>query len=147
MRTLHRTPTEGCPTDTSIGALVAEARARVDDGRAAPERFDPPFRRYQPAELLDLALRSRPDEPSPAVVVHGSARLSSLALDGGAAAGWFDLGRCGVGDAYRDLATLAIDLADRVSPEILGPFLEAYGLERPELVRMDFHVLLDQLLR
>jgi len=147
LRSLHHTPIEGCPTDTGVGALVAEADARVHDGRVDPARFDAPFRRYPPADLLGLALRSRPDEPADAVLVHGSARLSSLAVVDGGAAGWFDLERCGVGDPYRDLATFAIDLADRVSPEILGPFLEAYGIERPELVRMDFHVLLDQLLR
>ena len=144
---MHTLPTEGCPGDTSIEALLAEATERVDAGVVDPARFDEPYRRHRPDDLLAIAHQTRPPDPVEPVVVHGAARLSSLLLVEGRPAAWLDLDRCGVGDPYRDLATLSIDLAAQVSPEILGPFLDLYGLEWPELVRMDFHVLVDQLLR
>jgi hypothetical protein len=42
---------------------------------------------------------------------------------------------------------MALDLIDAVSPEAVGPFLDAYGVSQPDLLRLDWHVLVDQLLR
>ncbi len=55
--------------------------------------------------------------------------------------------RGGVGDAYRDLATMATSLVDVVGPEALGPFLDAYGIDHADVLRLDWHVMIDQLLR
>jgi len=52
-----------------------------------------------------------------------------------------------VGDPYRDLATMAVDLAATMAPEALGPFVHAYGLDHADLVRLDWHVVVDQLVR
>ena len=40
---------------------------------------------------------------------------------------------------------LARSLAHAVSPEALGPFFDAYGVELPDVRRIDFYVLLDEL--
>jgi aminoglycoside phosphotransferase len=113
------------------------------------DQFDPPYRRYSPADLLDLVVRSRPpDLPAEKLVlVHGDARLATVRLLDGRVTGWTSLDRAGVGDPYRDLATMAADLAGRVGPEALGPFVDAYGLDHADVVRLDWHVMADQLLR
>ena len=49
-------------------------------------------------------------------------------------------------DRYLDLAVVARQLANRVSPHALGPFFAAYGLDAPDLHRIDFYLLLDELL-
>jgi len=139
-------------------ALLDQARLRVDSGSVDSAAFDAPYRRYSPEQLLDLAERGRPDEPAGAdlVAVVGSARLDTVLLDGDRITGWIVAqgGQEGspemspvAGDRYRDLATMAVDLAAQVSPEALGPFLDAYGLDHPDVVRLDWHVLVDQLLR
>jgi aminoglycoside phosphotransferase len=137
--------------DAGPDALVAEAWRRVADGRVDPARFDPAYRRYTPADLLALVERGHPGDLDAAqrTVVHGTARLDHLWFVGEAesVSGWSALQRAGVGDPYRDLATMAVDLAATVAPEALGPFVDAYGLEHADVVRLDWHVVLDQLLR
>ena len=112
----------------------------------AVDRCDPPFRRHPPDELFELVRRSVPSPPASPVVTHGAARLAAVRIEGGELR-WADVGACGVGDPYRDLATMAIDLTALISPEALGPFLDAYGVDQPDVVRLDWHVLVDQLLR
>jgi aminoglycoside phosphotransferase len=136
-----------------IEALVELAGRRVAAGLVDPERFDAPYRRYTPDQLVDLVRRSQPDEPDHPVVTLGSAHLRHLRVSvEGNVAGWAieaagGVVPAGVGDRYRDLAVVAIELAGVVSPETLGPVFDRYGLAAPELARLDFHVLVDQLLR
>jgi aminoglycoside 3'-phosphotransferase-1 len=147
---LHDLPTEDCPFDASDQALLAEASRRVAAGLVSTEHLDAAYQRYGPVQLLELARASVPATPGPGpVVLHGDARLDHLELDATTGAGtWSSLGRLGVGDPYRDLATLTLDLvAGGAGSEVLGQFFEAYGIERPDVVRLDFHILLDQLLR
>jgi aminoglycoside phosphotransferase len=146
LRALHGTDAVGCPWRQDVGDLVTAAAARVEAGQVDPARFDPPYRRYGPAQILALAERSVPAPPAVPVVVHGSARLSALRIEDGGLR-WADLDGSGVGDPYRDLATMAVDLAAAVGPEALAPFLDAYGVDHPDVIRLDWHVLADQLLR
>jgi len=149
LRELHATPVDGCPFDASPAALIAEAADRVERGKVTIGQFDPPYRRYPPAQLLDLVIRSRPPDLDVGnlCLVHGDARLATVRLVDGRVTGWTSLGRCGRGDPYRDLATMTADLAGTVSPEALGPFVDAYGLEHADVLRLDWHVMADQLLR
>lgn len=149
LRDLHAIPSTGCPFDVSPGALIAEAAHRVERGLVMVEQFDPPYRRYAPAQLLDLVIRSRPPDLTSEhlVLVQGDARLATVRFADGQVTGWTSLDRAGVGDPYRDLATMAADLAGTVGPEALGPFIDAYGLEHADVVRLDWHVMADQLLR
>jgi len=146
LRDHHARPTAGCPP-RGDDELLAEARHRVGDGRVDPARFDPPYRRYAPEELLALAERLRPEPAAPPVLVHGDARLATVRVDGSGIRGWDPSPRTGAGDPYRDLATVAVDLAEQVGAESLGPFFAAYGIDHPDVRRVDFHVLVDQLLR
>lgn len=150
MHRLHDLPVPECPFDASDEALLEEAARRVAAGAVAEDRLDAAYRRYRPAELLRLARAAVPRSPGPPlVVVHGDARLAHLDLDPVSGVGtWSELRRLGVGDPYRDLATLSVDLvAGGAGSEVLGQFFEAYGIEHPDVVRLDFHILLDQLLR
>jgi aminoglycoside phosphotransferase len=153
LRALHETPLDGCPLATTPDELLEEARLRVEHGTVDLTRADAAYRRHRPERLLEVAQRTRPPRPDPgAVLVHGEATLSSLRLIGAdvgdeMSVGWVDNPRFGAGDRYRDLATISIDLAGRVSPQALGPFFDVYGIEHVDLARLDFHVLLDQLLR
>lgn len=127
---------------------VDEARRRVVDDLVDADALDPPYRRYSPRELLGLLERSLPaSPPPPPVALHGAARLDALLVAGGRVRGFSADARTVAGDPHRDLATLAVDLAARVSPEALGPFFDAYGARPPDIVRVDFHTLVDQLLR
>lgn len=147
LRSLHRLPVDACPFDSSNDALVAEARRRVAAGIVEADAFDSAYRRYGPNELLAFVEQTELP-PSRRVVIHGDARLDNLALDPPGPPRWAGLGRLGAGDPYRDLATLSLDLvAGGAASEVLGTFFEACGIDQPDVRRLDFHILLDQLLR
>jgi aminoglycoside phosphotransferase len=145
---LHAVPLAGCPTETSVDLLLDEARLRVEHGAVDPALFDEPYQRHSVDRLLEVASRMRPPQPDPTpVLVHGRATISSLRVLDDLSIGWQPSNRMGAGDPYRDLATISIDLAAKVSPQALGPFFDLYGSDEVDLARLDFHVLLDQLLR
>jgi kanamycin kinase/aminoglycoside 3'-phosphotransferase-2 len=149
LRRVHDLPLDGCPFPSSADHHLAIARERVATGRVDPTHLDAPFRRYTPERLLELVEASRGSaeaDPDDLVVVHGDFCLPNVLLDEGAVSGYLDLGRAGVGDRYLDLADVAGSLARNLSPEALGPFFDAYGLDLPDLLRIDFYVLLGELL-
>ncbi len=146
---LHAVDPSDCPFDTGNGR---PARA----GHRPPWPTEQPIRlasigaysRSTPADLLRIVTESRPSDP---VVARGHPRRRPgsdvVRVDAGRIVGWDAVDRCGRGDAYRDLATMATSLVDVVGPEALGPFLDAYGIDRPDVLRLDWHVMIDQILR
>ena len=148
VRAVHDLPTDDCPFDAATAGRLARATARVDAGLVHPDDLAPAYRRLPPERLLHLlgeSLAAVGDDESDVVVVHGDLRLDRILVDGGELSGVVGWHRAGVGDRYADLATVAADVAEHISPQALGPFLAAYGLELPSLAKVDAHALLDQL--
>lgn len=148
VRAIHDLPVDDCPFDAATAGRLAVAEARVGAGLVRADDLAPAYRRLPPERLLHVvgeALAAVGDDESDVVVVHGDLRLDRIVVDGGELSGIVGWHRAGVGDRYADLATVAADVADHISPQALGPFLEAYGLELPSLAKVDAHALLDQL--
>jgi aminoglycoside phosphotransferase len=147
LRELHRVAVDDCPFDAGNARWLARAEAAVAAGSVDPGRFDRAYQRTTSEDLLRIVAESQPTDPDAPVLVHGDVRLGSIRVDRGRIVAWTGLGSAGRGDAYRDLATLATSMVDEFGPESLGPFLDAYGIDHPDVLRLDWHVLLDQLLR
>ena len=145
LRTLHAIPTATCPFPMDVEARIGLARARVQAGVVQQDALGPAYRRYTPDRLLELLIESQPVGDEDAVVVHGAAGLTTVHLDGGQVSGYVEVAGAGVSDRYVDLAAMAASLARHVSPEALGPFFDAYGIDVPDLRTIDFYVLLHEL--
>ena len=144
---LHAVDGSDCPFDAGNADLLERAADAVGSGAADPTRFDRAYTRSTPADLLRIVTDSVPADPVAPVVVHAAARLDVVRVDAGRIVGWDAVERAGLGDPYRDLATMATSLVDVVGPEALGPFLDAYGIDHADVLRLDWHVMVDQLLR
>lgn len=144
LRRLHDLPIDGCPFDQSTDQLLAAAAARVAVGSIEPDALSPAYRRFAPTRLYELLVESRPAGPDDLVVAHGTYGLHALYLDHGVVTGYVDVGRAGVADRYVDLAVAARALAHTITPEALGPFFVEYGIDYPDLRKIDFYVLLDE---
>ncbi len=144
LRRFHEVPVAECPFPFGLDDRLAVAAARVDQHLVDQADFEPAYRRYAPDRLFELLVAGRPSGPEDLVVVHGDFCLPNVLVDGPEVVGFLDVGRCGIADRYVDLAIVARSLARNVSPEALGPFFDAYGLDLPDLLKVDFYVLLDE---
>ncbi len=149
LRRLHDTlPVDACPFDARLDVLLARSRARVRAGKVDVDALEPAYRRLTPDQILDHLHATRPPEPAEDLVVaHGDPCLPNLLVDPAALtlSGLVDVGRLGVSDRYRDLAIVARSLVANVGPEVASRFFDAYGLSRPDLLRLEYYVLLDEL--
>lgn len=146
LRSLHELPVDDCPFRRSVGDLLASARQRVAAGAVDDGALWPAHRRYGPAGLLDLVERSVPSSPADEVVCHGQLHLGDVLLLDGGGVGLERFGRLGVSDRCLDLAAAIGELLATYGPDVLGHFVDAYGLERPPAVWLDFFTLLGELL-
>lgn len=149
LRRIHDLPVDEVPDAVGLEPRLARARTRVERGLVDPADFEPAYARYSPPRLLELLEAARPAAAEDLVVVHGDPTMANLLLgpdEAGelATVGYLDVDRAGVADRYLDLAIAARSLATNVSPEVLGPFFHAYGIEAPDLLKVDFYVLLDE---
>lgn len=144
LRQIHDLPVGDCPFVADVSSRMSLATTRVELGLVDQRDFDPPYRRYRPDGLVELLRRSLPSGAEDLVVVHGDFSLPNVVLHDGAVSGFVDVGRAGVSDRYVDLAVVARSLARNVSPEALGPFFDLYGIEDPDIRKVDFYVMLDE---
>ncbi len=148
LRTVHGLPVDACPFDASTAGRLAVATQRVHEGRVDAAALSPAYRHLSPERLLAVlksSLGALPDDEGDVVVIHGHPVLAHLIADQGGLSGLVGWHRAGVGDRYADLAVVAASLARHVSPEALGPFFVAYGLELPSLAKIDAYALLAEL--
>lgn len=135
-----------CPFDASTTSLVAHARRQVEAGRIDAADFQPIHYGMSPEELLAHVEATVPDEPDDPVVTHGDFCLPNVVLDDdGRLSGVVDVGLVGVGDRYRDLGIGARSIAHNLGGTAVGAFVDGYGLDRPDLGRLDAFVTIDEL--
>lgn len=152
---LWRVDITGCPRDSGLDAVLAEARYRVEHGLVDRDNVEPttfgPGGFRDPADLLAWLERNRPDyEP---VLSHGDLCLPNIFIDGDRVSGFIDLGACGVGDRWRDIALCYRSLrwnaegayGGRVYPDVKSQMLfDALGIA-PDLDKIRYYILLDEL--
>lgn len=132
--------------DHRLDAL-ARAAQRVESNVIDAAAFDAPYAGQSPERLVMIAtdLHQR-IAPSTAVVVHGALDMNQLSLSEGRVCDWPALAELRFGDRYADLSFLARDLARVVGPQCVPALFDAYGLERPDPLAVEFWVTLRQVL-
>ncbi|MDZ7733719.1 MAG: phosphotransferase [Acidimicrobiia bacterium] len=138
-------PWRPVPSTPASTAAWSSPQLAVEAGTVDRGHFDDLYRRYAARRALALVHELRPVGDEDLVVTHGDYTLPNVLLDQHGVTGIVDWGRAGVADRYVDLADVSRSLVRNLGPDTLGPFLDAYGLEQPDLARLDFYVLLAQL--
>lgn len=141
-----------CPFDSSMDALLHRCEQRVAAGLVDTKSLRDPFDHFTPNELLTraqlLASRTRPMEDADRVLVHGDLCISNIIFDPqySTVVGAVDWTHAGVGDRHFDLAVTARSMARNFSGEVLPDLFAAYGLDEPDLVRIEAYALIEELL-
>ena len=139
---------DSCDFDARLDVLVPAAERRVAAGGVDTSILSATYRRHTAEQLLENLFATRPAEPDEDLVVaHGDPSLPNLLIGAGGdeVTGVVDVGRLGVSDRYRDLAILVRSLGQNIGPELAYVVLDAYGISNPDLSRLEFYVLLDEM--
>lgn len=121
--------------------------AAVNNKHRQPQRFTPltaPYSHMTRSDLLDVLnervdlIASRQDS---LVLLQGKPTLANLHMSGPRAIGFGDWSNAGIGDRHFDLAFAFNDILQRSGPAALAVFVEAYGADDVDPVRLDWFSL------
>ena len=143
LRTIHTLPVAGCPFDHRLDNELERARLRMRHGLVDEGDFDPERQGRRAVDLFEELLATRPHQEY-MVYTHGDYCLPNVLIDDGQIGGFIDLGRAGVGDRYRDLALAARSITRNIGVQWVPVFFREYGLDTPDLARLQFFQVLDE---
>lgn len=143
LRRVHALPAAECPFNAALPLRLAAARRNIDNGRVDQDDFDQEREGWS-AEQVWRALQSLLPLSLETTVTHGDFSLGNLLMANGRVIGCIDVGRAGTADPYQDLAILWNCLR-HVDPALTGTLWRTYGIEQPDLRRIELHLLLDEL--
>jgi aminoglycoside 3'-phosphotransferase-2 len=141
LRFVHEVPIDRCPFSNP-----ARRAAAIDPTQVAGRSL----RRHATvrglSSLSAVAVVRDPQRDKPTeedlVFAHGAWHLRSVFSTAAGVSGIVDWDRAGVSDRYADLAMGAKVIADDISVELVPLFFEAYGVPRPDPLRLDYYQLL-----
>ena len=86
------------------------------------------------------------------VLCHGDVCMPNFMIENGKVTGWIDVVGCGVNDRYLDVAialrTLRFNfqaMHQEFTKERMQLFLKTYGLNKLDMKKIEFYILLDEM--
>ncbi len=143
LRRLHAIPIGECPFASDHVRRMAAARTRIDAGLVDEGDFGEERRGWSASRIWEAMQALLPFDPEP-VVTHGDFSLDNLLVRDGEVVGCIDVARVGVADRYQDLAIL-FDCLGEFGPMLQRRMFAAHGIAKPDVARLRFHLLLDEL--
>lgn len=139
---IHSLPTTGCPFDTRLNILMANAERIVRHQLLDSRYLSETYRHRTINDLFTNLLQLRPENEH-IVFTHGDLCLPNILIQQGASAGFVDWGLAGLSDPYRDLALIARSIRSNLGEKWLQLFFDTYAHEVDER-KIEFYTLLDQ---
>ena len=156
LRRVHEVSPDGCPFDESNAVKTRNALKRCEAGLVKPEYFREDRQKLGVAGIKELLLRTPPPEED-FVFTHGDYCFPNVIRNNGQLSGYVDLSAAGAADRYQDAAIGARSvyfnmrrvrgLGAESARELADCFLRDYGLNRPDMQKMEYYQLLDDFFR
>lgn len=143
LKKLHHVPAAECPFNADARLRLSHARLNIDMGLVDAEDFDEARQGWTPEQVWNELIHLAPMSAE-SVVTHGDFSTGNVVVGADGVVGCIDVGRCGLADPYQDIAIMWNNLTE-YGPDVQAAFLEAYGIDTPDAVRMRFHLVLDEL--
>lgn len=128
-RAFHSMPIAGCPFKWGIEEQLAGARENIGLNRVAVDDWEDEHQGKTIEELYHELLAARPNDED-LVVLHGDMYPLNIHVDPSTKQvnGYIDVGACGIGDRYTDLAIIAQAIGWHFEPKYIDFFFEQYGI-------------------
>ena len=155
LRMLWQVDISCCPYSSMLDEKLRLAEIQVRSGLVDMENCQPdtygPGGFSGPEELFEWLRRNRPEETP--VLSHGDFCLPNVFLLDGQVSGFLDLGRCGVGDPYQDIALCYRSLQGNLAGHYGGVPIPDFPAEtlftalnmEPDWEKIRYYILLDEL--
>lgn len=142
LRRLHSIPVCNCPFNSDRVFRLAQAQSRMNNGLVDASDFDDERNGWPVEQVWKEMHKLLPFSPD-SVVTHGDFSLDNLIFDEGKLIGCIDVGRVGIADRYQDLAILWNCLGE-FSPSLQKRLFQKYGIDNPDMNKLQFHLMLDE---
>lgn len=142
LRRLHSIPVCNCPFNSDHVFRLAQAQSRMNNGLVDASDFDDERNGWPVEQVWKEMHKLLPFSPD-SVVTHGDFSLDNLIFDEGKLIGCIDVGRVGIADRYQDLAILWNCLGE-FSPSLQKRLFQKYGIDNPDMNKLQFHLMLDE---
>jgi aminoglycoside 3'-phosphotransferase I len=143
MRMVHDLPIGDCPFAIDYEERLAAARRRIDEGLVDATDFDGDQLGWTAEQVWD-ALQALLPLSCDNVLTHGDFSLDNILIDDGDVSGCIDVGLTAVADRYQDIGIMWSDLGS-YGADLQSRFLDRYGIGEPDMRRLRFHALLNEL--
>ena len=142
LRRVHALSAVDCPFNSDHDLRLNEARRNLDANCVDELDFDPRHQGWSAKQVWDEMLALFPITFERGVV-HGDFSLGNIIIKNREVIGCIDVGRLGAADRYQDLAILWNNL-EEFGADLQTMFLDAYGIEKLDEQRLQFHLCLDE---
>ena len=144
-----------CPCDSSIVNKLKLAQERVLSNLCSMDNVEQDTYGENgfssPQELLKWLKDNKPNESY--VLSHGDYCLPNIFIDNNKISGFIDLGRCGIGDKYQDIALCYRSLVHNFEGRYGGEVYEGFNADilfhelgiEPNWDKIRYYILLDEL--
>lgn len=140
----HRIPTELCPFRYPLADAIRGAALRWEAGQVNLKALAPWLAQKSGTAWLK-EIQAHLAHPHAPVVAHGDYALANIVLDArGEVVGFLDLAQTGLADPHHDLAMAAFSLQAYWGRAARESFLDAYGRDRIDPVRLELYTVLHQ---
>lgn len=155
LKMLWKVDISDCPCNSSIGSKLKLAEFRVLNNLCSMDNVEPETygeNGYKsPEELLQWLRDNKPSEDY--VLSHGDYCLPNIFIDNNGISGFIDLGRCGVGDKYQDIALCYRSLKHNFEGKYGGEIYKGFKADmlfdelgiQPDWEKINYYLLLDEL--
>ena len=144
LRGLHSLPPRDCPFNMTLPVSLRLARERVAANVVDQSDFDDERMGQTAVEVLVWLVNHRPHTED-IVVTHGDACLPNFIVQGEYVEGLVDVGRAGLADRHVDLALASRSIGRNLGQKWVDVFLDTYGRELVDEMRLDYYRVLDEL--
>lgn len=148
LQMIHAVPIVDCPFDQSLRQKIQNAQRNIDKGWVTTNMFNPENRQRDPQDIYREVFDTQPTTED-LVFTHGDYCLPNVLSKDHLLSGFVDVGSAGIADKYHDLAlavrSLGYNLQTDCNRGLLEYFFECYGLSEIDYQKIDYYILLDEL--
>jgi aminoglycoside phosphotransferase len=148
LQLVHSLPIADCPFDQTLKQKLRHAQTNINKGWVTKNMFNPENRDRTPQDIYHEVVATQP-ETEDLVFTHGDYCLPNIILQDNQLSGFVDVGNAGIADRYHDLAlavrSLGYNLSADCSRQAIEYFFDCYGIKDVDYKKIDYYVLLDEL--